>query len=210
MPIKAKHFYMIRHGETEANAARIMAGSLDSPLNEKGRYQAETTRIIIDNLAIKPKAIIHSNLSRARDTANILNANLQAVTYEDPDLAEWHAGDWEGISYDDCPGLLEGWVNPPNGETHEEFLTRTKRGKNNALAREENPIMIVSHGGVFRCFGKFYNIDIIGVPNCTLYEFMPNPSKTEFPWDIWQYGWQDGLIREPSLVYSCDAAKIAL
>ncbi len=30
--VPAKHFYMIRHGETTANKARKMAGSLDSLL----------------------------------------------------------------------------------------------------------------------------------------------------------------------------------
>jgi len=93
MPIHLQHFYMIRHGETEANAARLMAGSLDSPLTPKGRQQAKDTQIIIENLEIKPRAIVHSQLSRARNTAKILNTNLNLPMHEDADLAEWHAGD---------------------------------------------------------------------------------------------------------------------
>ena len=71
--IPSKHFYMIRHGQTEANAAQIMAGSIDSPLTALGRQQAKNVHDILENLEIKPKTIIHSHLSRAKETAEILN-----------------------------------------------------------------------------------------------------------------------------------------
>ncbi|MBX2833542.1 MAG: histidine phosphatase family protein, partial [Micavibrio sp.] len=32
MNVPIKHFYMIRHGQSEANAAKILAGHTDSPL----------------------------------------------------------------------------------------------------------------------------------------------------------------------------------
>jgi len=201
MPITLKHFYMIRHGETEHNAKQIMAGSTDSKLTERGITQARKTQTILESLSIKPQAIIHSHLSRARDTANILNEVLNVPLHEDPDLSEWHAGDWEGVHYDECPDLLEKWIDPPGGETLEQFLTRTKRGKNKALALSEQPIMIVCHGGVFRAFGKLYGLDSPGVDNCTLYEFKPDPSKTQFPWDIWAYRTENETVREPSMIY---------
>lgn len=64
--IIARHFYMIRHGETEANAAQIMAGSMDTPLTENGITQAKEAAKIVEALNIKPQAIVHSHLSRAR------------------------------------------------------------------------------------------------------------------------------------------------
>ena len=75
MSIPDKAFYMIRHGETEANAARIMAGSIDTPLTEHGKIQADIARQVIEKITIKPAAIFHSHLSRARDTASIINKN---------------------------------------------------------------------------------------------------------------------------------------
>ena len=33
--------YMVRHGETECNVQRVYYGSLDVPITEKGRRQAE-------------------------------------------------------------------------------------------------------------------------------------------------------------------------
>ena len=41
---------MIRHGETEANAAEIMAGSMDSPLNQTGIKQAHAVKNIIKHI----------------------------------------------------------------------------------------------------------------------------------------------------------------
>lgn len=185
---------MIRHGETEANAARLMAGSLDSPLTSWGREQAARAAKVVEALPVKPAAIIHSQLSRARDTAAILNQNLGVPAIEDADFAEMHAGDWEGIPYDTCHEMLHGWDDPPGGETHEEFFARIKRAKIKALSHTDQPVLIVCHGGVFRAFAKLYGIDSYGVRNCHLYEFEPagNPVTGDFPWRGWHYEYFDG------------------
>lgn len=186
--IIAKHFYMIRHGQTEANAAEIMAGSMDSPLTAKGRQQAYAVQKVVEKLSVKPKVIAHSHLSRARDTAGIINEVLGVPMMEDADLAELHAGDWEGVPWADCPDLLTGWPDPPNGERFEEFMIRVSRGKNRHLEAHEGPVLIVCHGGVFRAFGKLYDLEVGGIiENCHLYEFEPNPDGGSFPWRAWHY-----------------------
>ena len=185
--IPATPFYMIRHGESEANAARIMAGSLDSPLTDKGRAQAKTIHDILEHLEIKPRTIAHSALSRARETAQIINEILDVPMIEDTDLAELHAGDWEGVHYDECPDFLTGWADPPNGETFEEFYQRIKGAKNRILSKQESPTLLVCHGGVFRAFGKIYDLDSIGTKNCHLHRFEPRVDRPEFPWTVWQY-----------------------
>ncbi len=187
MPLPAKHFYMIRHGETEANRDRIMAGSMDSPLTDNGRNQAQSVQDIVLKLEIRPSIIVHSNLSRARETARIINEALNVPIYEDPDLAELHAGDWEGVPYEVCDELLTGWPTPPNGETFTDFCSRIKRGKINNLSKHEGPILIVSHGGVFRGLGGIYGLHTPGIfKNCHLYEFQPADIET-FPWHVWSY-----------------------
>jgi len=185
--IPATPFYMIRHGETEANRARIMAGSLDSPLTDKGRAQAKTIHDILQHLEIKPRTVAHSALSRARETASIINEYLGVPLVEDAGLAEMHSGDWEGVPYDDCPDFLDGWANPPNGETFPEFFQRIKGAKNRVLSAQDAPVLIVSHGGVFRAFGKLYDLDSLGVENCHLHRFEPRVDRPEFPWTVWQY-----------------------
>lgn len=210
--IPAKHFYMIRHGETEANAARIMAGSMDTPLTEKGRNQAKSVAQIVTHLEIKPNIIVHSQLSRARDTASAINTSLNVEMIEDADFAELFAGDWEGVSYEICNKILTTWETPPNGESFEEFATRLQRGKNKYLSEKPAPVMIVCHGGVFRAFGKMYGLDILGVRNCHLYEFEPDTHNRIFPWKVWQYDMLDNgkVERSQAGVYHNQAIEIAL
>ncbi len=201
MSIPSKHFYMIRHGQTEANAAKIMAGSLDSPLTTGGIEEAKRAAKILPHLEIKPKAVFHSNLSRARDTAHILNEKLNVPMFENADLAEMHAGDWEGVPYSNCQDMLHGWTNPPNGETYDEFFVRIKRAKIKALSHANGPVLIVCHGGVFRAFSKLFEISTFGVRNCHLYEFESSPETPDFPWKSWHYEYYDG--KTPALQCDC-------
>ena len=188
MPIPLKPFYMIRHGETEANAAQLMAGSLDSPLTEKGRQQAYDAQKIVKTLEKKPAAVFHSPLSRARDTALIINETLNLPVFEDPDLAELHAGELEGVSYDQCKELFESWPRVLNGEDPNDFFKRVKRGKSRAIERFNDPVLIVCHGGVMRAFGALYNLPVPGrFQNAHLYEFLPNAKKEKFPWNVFDY-----------------------
>ena len=207
MPIELKHFYMIRHGQTEANAAQIMAGSTDSPLTTTGISQAQTAQTIVENLTKKPQLIIHSNLSRARDTAYIINKNLNLPIHEDAEVAEWHAGKWEGVPYKDCPKFLDGWQSSPNGEKADDFLDRIRTFKNKTFKKYNQTPLIVSHGGVFRAFGKLYGLESPGVENCTLYEFKPEPSKTQFPWDIWEYSPSNDPMRKQVMIYSAPTSS---
>ena len=201
---------MIRHGEAEANVTRTMAGSLDSPLTERGREQALAVQNVAKQLKIKPKGIIHSPLSRARDTAHIINEALNIPISADPDFAELYAGDWEGQPYEICSAILEGWVDIPNGEPCETFFKRIKMATAKALQQDE-PVMIVAHGGVFRAFLQLYGIDKHGVKNCTLYEFKPKEQdrKESFPWTVWRYDIEQEIIRRSVNLYNHPASEIA-
>lgn len=201
MPLPAKRFYMIRHGETEANKALVMAGSIDSPLTETGRAQARAVHPVLERLPEKPRTIVHSHLSRARDTARIINEVLNVPLHEDPDLAEIHAGIWEGATYAECREHLNSWITPPGGEDVTAFCTRLVRGKSKALNTHEGPVLIVSHGGVFRAFGKLYGLDPPPkFRNCHLHEFIPRSGST-FPWNVFHYDYEDSLTRTRSSLY---------
>lgn len=186
--IPAKHFYMIRHGETEANAAQIMAGSLDSSLTEKGRRQAEQARELIVRLDIKPARIHHSHLSRARETATIINQVLDVDIVEDPDLAEIYAGELEGVPWEECHDIFEGWKQAPGGEHPDTFFQRIRRGKHRALSNGPGPALIVCHGGVMRGFGKLHGMETpASFKNAHLYEFCPAKETSHFPWTVYDY-----------------------
>ena len=196
---------MIRHGQTDANLECIMAGHTDSPLTAMGRKQALDAKNVIKALNIKPTAIVHSHLSRARDTATLINGSLDVSMHEESDLAELYAGDWEKQPLEICIGAFTTRTNAPNGESFDEFETRVQRGINKVLKIFESPVLIVSHGGVFRAFGGIYTLNVPGVfENALLYEFQPNLKKEIFPWDVYSYNYdaeQEKVARVKEEIY---------
>lgn len=188
MILPAKPFYMMRHGQTEANAAEVMAGSTDSPLTQLGIEQAYAAQKVIKEISDLPVKIFHSHLSRARDTAKIVNEFLQVDMVEDADFAEICAGDMEGRPWSDCLDIFDGWVQTPGGEHPDDFFKRIKRAKERALIEtEDGSPLIVCHGGVMRAFGAIYGADAPALfRNAHLYEFIPNDDKN-FPWQVFDY-----------------------
>ena len=72
-PLRAQsrtlRIYLARHGESEANAMKTIAGWTDSPLTGKGRQQA---RDLTETLkGIRLSAVYSSTLVRSRETAVI-------------------------------------------------------------------------------------------------------------------------------------------
>ena len=151
--MKPTTFYFVRHGQSEGNAARIFTGQTDSPLTEHGRQQAAA---VADELAnVKFDRIVSSDLSRTRDTAEVI-AKRHGLTVEVlPELREIDVGERTGKDFDETaalPGWNEdGFVAWPGGESLDQVLGRTL-GAVARLTRESpgKTILIVGHGGVNR------------------------------------------------------------
>lgn len=179
-----KPFYLVRHGETYANIQNLTCGFLDSQLTPVGRMQAQNVAAFICRLS-SIKNIYHSALSRARDTARIINSLLNVNIKEDVNLNEHNFGAWEGLGWDAILKKLELNENPPDGETDEDFFKRMKNTLNKILLiHDNNPPLIVGHGGIFYALAKFYGYNIKYVQNCLLYYFEPNVHQ-EMPWNTW-------------------------
>lgn len=193
--LPARRFYMMRHGESLANVADTLAGSIDSPLSPAGRQQAEDARRIVESLPAPPVLIVHSVLSRARDTARIVNAALRLPLHEEAGLAEINGGDLEGQPYDTFRGYVRRREDPPNGETLAAFTARAGAALSRALSilppGDLSPVLIVAHGGIFRAFGELYGVSIRGVENCHITDFAPAPEKAGFPWELCEYEMTD-------------------
>lgn len=65
--------YLVRHGQTDWNIEHRIQGQTDVPLNATGRAQAVELSEKLSNFNIQK--IISSDLSRAKETAEIINRN---------------------------------------------------------------------------------------------------------------------------------------
>ena len=171
MTHSTKTFYMIRHGETVANAGNYASGSLDTPLTDLGKSQAENARILFEKMDVMPDVMVHSHLSRAFDTASILNTNIKLPMVLNTNLAEQFYGDWQEVSWDIVRPLMNEGQQPPNGENWIDFRHRVFLGVKEVLEMPYKLPLIVTHGGVINALCDYYSIDKMRVLNCEIYKF---------------------------------------
>jgi len=143
--------YLIRHGETVGNAARIVQRP-DSPLSPRGIAQAE--RLAQWLAAEGISRIVSSDLARATMTAAPLQRATGAPLMLDALLQERNFGDLRGTPYADLSvDIFAPDYEPPNGESWETFHQRVDRAW--ALVREAaiasgGHLAVVTHGLVCR------------------------------------------------------------
>lgn len=144
---------IVRHGESESNAAGLWQGQHNSPLSGRGRRQAEQ---VGKRLASRRyDLVVASDLSRAAETAAAIAHDFEL----DPGWREMDIGRWESrpraeIEEEDgelLKAVREGEDVPlGGGERFSEFEVRIGE----ALARlreradEDSRILVVAHGGV--------------------------------------------------------------
>jgi probable phosphoglycerate mutase len=142
---------LVRHGETDGNAARILQRP-DVPLNERGVRQAEqlARRLCARGFV----AIVCSDLLRARMTADPLAAGSGIAVEENPLLQERNFGDLRGMAY---AALAEDPfgpdVAPPNGEDWPTFHARVADAFAFIVGRRRSAngaLVVVTHGLVCR------------------------------------------------------------
>jgi broad specificity phosphatase PhoE len=151
---------LARHGETDDNRPpqRFM-GWRDTPLNDHGRRQAAELAERLSHGGIV--AIWSSDLSRARETAEVVAAGLGISKIElDPRLREANRGDWEGRLFDDVareePDRFAAWMRAgpewrfPGGESLLEQQERVAASVEEIHSRSRLPALVVCHGGSIR------------------------------------------------------------
>ena len=112
---------MVRHGQSEGNKQGVIQGQTDYPLSELGVQQARALRAYLDSHGVSFDAVYSSDLSRARQTAEIL-ASGQEVTC-DRRLRTRLYGDFSRlVPAEDCRAGLR--VIPQGGETGRQVRRR--------------------------------------------------------------------------------------
>jgi len=152
--------YLVRHGETDDNAALVFQGQGGKGLNDRGRAQAR--RLAARMHKSRVTSIFTSDLERAAETSLIVGAACSAEPTMDPDLREVDLGIWSGKNHDEVANLYpEEWaawqagldVRRGGGETYAELAQRMERAIARICATEaRDPILVVSHGGAIKSY----------------------------------------------------------
>lgn len=139
---------LARHGQTDANAAGLLQGHLDRPLNDLGRAQAAALARVLRPLLDAGARVVTSPLTRCRQTAAAFGVEADV----DEAWVELHYGEYDGVPTADVPG--ETWRRwrsdltfaPPGGESLYALGERVRTACD-ALADEarRRDVIVVSH-----------------------------------------------------------------
>jgi len=152
----------VRHAQSEYNAARVIQGQIDCPLDDVGRAQVARAAPVVARHHADARAVYASDLARARDTARaIARAIGTRPIIEDARVRERHLGALQGMPARDvsraAPEARAAWKSrdmdarvPGGGETYRELDARVRSFFRSLIAEYEDgdKVICVTHGGV--------------------------------------------------------------
>ncbi len=153
---------LIRHGETDWNLAGRIQGSTDIPLNDAGRSQARDAALVLRTTLDPqlPVIVAASDLSRARETAEIIASELDAAAPRlYPALRERSYGQAEGVDAAEFAARWGDWhtAEVPGAEPWPHLRARALGGLREVVTdarRETAPVaasvVLVTHGALIR------------------------------------------------------------
>lgn len=179
-------FYLIRHGQTNANAIGLKQGTINSEitlLNEVGKEQAQN---LANNFDISfADRIICSPLTRTKQTAAILNAGHDLPITYDERLLEISYGQWDGQKNSELRQQHPDVFNPfwndvlpsyvkyaTDGEKFEDVVVRVHDFELDMMQQYPNEkIIVVTHGFTVKAFA----LDVLRPKNLMS---LPEPRNT--------------------------------
>lgn len=147
---------LVRHAQSEGNAARTFTGTTEVPLTEHGWEQARTTAAFLER-NFSPVRLVTSPFERARQTASVLAERLSLEAEVDGRVRERNMGELHGKPYDRA-SVTRGFDTiprhvwrPPGGETLIEVQQRAAPAVEEiSTVHPEDEVIVVSHGGTIR------------------------------------------------------------
>ncbi len=131
--------FLIRHGETALNAAGLLRGQLDVPLNATGEAEAAALGHVFSGVSLS--AVVSSPLSRAADTARAVATAAAAPLRFDDRLRDRFYGEWAGQTLEQIEARFGSIDSAPFVETWPLLKARTEEAFLEATA-------VVSRGGM--------------------------------------------------------------
>lgn len=151
--------YLVRHGETSANAQGLYCGISDLSLTETGVYQAFSLAKLLADCHFDQ--LITSGLVRTQQTAKTIIGQRQIEQHSIAAFNEINFGDWElrhhsEIAKNDADNYrrwCHDWQNvaAPNGESFNQFKQRVQLAFGELLQRHQGQdLLLVLHQGTLR------------------------------------------------------------
>jgi broad specificity phosphatase PhoE len=176
---------LVRHGESSWNERGLIQGQNDlAQLTEVGRNQA---RVVAESLkSLRIDRIVTSDLTRARQTAEIIGAELGLVPTADVLLRERCFGVLEGEPQEmldsESSGIVKGVIvdpdaHPEGGESFRDVVTRAGVFVEATRDFQQGErLLVVTHGGTIRALRAYVEalplegIDTLAVANCSVWD----------------------------------------
>lgn len=174
------NLYLVRHGQTDWNKIKKMQGSTDIPLNNEGREQALLLKEHFE--AISFDAAYSSDLSRAKETAEIISSGRQLQVTAKSELRERYWGQHEGSTveglkskygthFEPLVEVFEPFKDSLHPDLHEvesysdaivgRVFPFLEEIKNKFLGKT---VLAVSHGGILKGMLLFLNLEEYSKP----------------------------------------------
>jgi broad specificity phosphatase PhoE len=172
---------LVRHAQSEWNAAGRWQGWADPPLTALGRAQAEEAGERLRRTAPPIDRAVSSDLDRARTTASIVAGiagtpelvGRSPLVEEVSGLREFDVGQWSGLTRAEItaewPKTLAAWDAgaldaTPGGEPRADFDARVQAAVIQIIAAHPGQrVLVVAHGGVVHSIGKWLGLPLAHV-----------------------------------------------
>ncbi len=178
--------YLIRHGQTTGNAARVVQ-TPDTPLSEHGHWQARQLGKRLAGSGLR--RILTSDYHRARQTAAALDPDGVVPTESLEVLRERGLAGLAGRRYDDVEEYFYGPAHDaPDCESWVDFTDRVERLWEHVAKVASvtgGPVAVVTHGLVCKALAEFHlrpapgEAPLAWFVNASLTEIDPRP-----PWTV--------------------------
>lgn len=169
--------YFVRHGQTEDNVNKIATGHRDTPLSDEGLKEAEKLAFEIPNDFTQ---MYSSDLTRCKQTTEILNRKLGLKITYDPRLRERNFGSLTGQSVETFSSEIREKdknqkydYRPYGGESVEDVKNRVFDFIKDLLNKQkEAKVLVVTSAGIIRLLHNLVNKEVHEkIHNASIHEF---------------------------------------